>query len=737
MARKPKPKISGKFDLKSAAPPRPARDAPRSDAVASDGADDFLSTAIKRADAAYQAAKDNIDAAYEDLQFLAGDQWPDYAKSARREGPMLTINRLPQFVQQVTGDIELGRPAIKVRPTGNGSTPEVAEILRGMIRYIENRSMARAAYAIAADSQVAAGIGHLQVVTEFADDSTFNQELRITQVDDGVAVLWDPAARLPTREDANFCFVPVDLPLAEFKARFPDAPATDFNTYDRAYSSYWHGNDFVRVAVYWEKRAAVRTLALYPDGKIEDLTDAGEGEVAEAARRGAKLRTRKGYKIFRSLITLGHVLEAPEEWPGLLIPVVPLIGKEIRVGRRITRYGMVRFAKDPQIMYNFSRTQQAELIGMAPKSPWLGTEKNFENHLDVWATANTARHPFLPYTPDPANGYAPPQRVAPPVTSPGLSEMVRLDDNDMKAVTGIYDASLGARSNETSGVAIAARERQGDVGTVRYLSNFGIAVQQIGRVLIDLIPHVYDTEREVQILDDKGEAQTVTINKAIAPRELATEGEQPIELPLAPPPPEGENDLGEDGEFLGEPTSTRANSDGEPRRFINDLTIGSYSVVLDHGPSFSTKREETLASMESFIKAAPQVAPVVLDLYARAQDWPLAQEIAARIEATLPPAVQAVLARERALKAGAPQTPGMPGGPPPGANGASPPPPNAAPMPSAPPAPNPVELAQQQAELVKAKAAADTAIANAKRAAIERDLKALELRARQAGGGRV
>src|SRR5262249_22548606 len=192
--------------------------------------------------------------------------------------------------------------------------------------------------------------------------------------------------------------------------------------------------------------------------------------------------------------------------------------------------------------------------------------------------------------------------------------------------------------------------RQGDVGTVRYLSNFGIAVQQIGRVLVDLIPHVYDTEREVQILDDKGEAQTVTINRAVAPRELAIVGEQPIELPLGPSvaSQEAANDLGEDGEFMGEPTSLRTNADGEPRRFINDLTIGSYSVVLDHGPSFSTKREETLASMESFIKAAPQIAPVVLDLYARAQDWPLAQEIAARIEATLPPAGAAGPPRARA-----------------------------------------------------------------------------------------
>jgi portal protein len=711
MPKRKREKIDGRFDLKSAASPRRSTEPPRQELD-----DDFIGTAIKRADAAYRAAKDNIDAAYEDLQFLAGDQWPEYAKAARRDGPMLTINRLPQFVQQVTGDIELGRPAIRVKPTGNGATMELAEILRGMIRYIENRSMAKAAYAVAADSQVACGIGHLQVVGEFADDSTFNQELRIAQVDDGVGVLWDPAARLPTREDAQFCFVPVDVPHDEFKARWPDVPLTDFNTYDRAYSSYWHGNELVRVAVYWEKRETMRQLALYPDGKIEDLTDADASEVAEAEQRGAKLRERKGYKIFRSLITLGHVLEEAEEWPGLLIPVIPLIGKEIRVGRKITRYGMVRFAKDPQIMYNFSRTQQAELIGLAPKSPWLGTEKNFENHLDVWQSANTARHPFLPYTPDPSNGYAPPQRVAPPVTSPGLSELVRLGDNDMKAVTGLYDASLGARSNETSGVAIEARERQGDVGTVRYLSNFGIAVQQVGRVLVDLIPHYYDTEREVQILDEKGEARTVVINKAVAAPVLAADGDQPIELPI--------DVLGEDGELHGLPTTTRLNIDGEPRRYVNDLTIGSYSVVLDHGPSFSTKREETRAAMESFIKAAPQIAPLVLDLYAKAQDWPLAQEIAERIEATLPPPVKAIIDRERAAKAGVPLPP--PGMAPPGA----PPMPPAAAPPM--PPPNPVALAQQQAELVKAKAAADTAIANAQRAAIERDLKALELTAKRA-----
>ena len=85
----------------------------------------------------------------EDLQFLAGDQWPEYAKAARKDAPMLTINRLPQFCQRVTGGIELSRPAIKVKPTGNGATEEVAEILRGMIRYIENRSIAKTAYCIA------------------------------------------------------------------------------------------------------------------------------------------------------------------------------------------------------------------------------------------------------------------------------------------------------------------------------------------------------------------------------------------------------------------------------------------------------------------------------------------------------------------------------------------------------------------------------------------------------------
>ena len=217
----------------------------------------------------------------------------------------------------------------------------------------------------------------------------------------------------------------------------------DFNSYDSQYSSFWYGSDFVRVAEYWEKRPVKRTLALHRDGSVEDLTDRSDAEIAEATAAGAQIRKRDGFKVFRSLITLGHTLEEPEEWQGRMIPIVPLIGKEIRIGRKTIRYGVVRFAKDPQRRFNFFTSTEAEVLGLAPKSPWIGTKKNFQDAEDKWTTANTVNHPYLEYTPDPLNGGSAPQRVAPPIGSSGLSDAVDRADLGMKATTGIYDARSG------------------------------------------------------------------------------------------------------------------------------------------------------------------------------------------------------------------------------------------------------------------------------------------------------
>lgn len=562
-------------------------------------------------DRAFEKEKSNISAAYEDLEFLAGGgrQWDAKIRQEREaEGrPCLEVNQLPQFVHQVTGDIRQMRPAIKVVPVDDGADEKVADLLGGLVRYIENRSDAAGVYFQAADQQVGAGIGHWRVTTEYAADSTYLQEIRIAPVDDGIAVLWDPDSRQLMREDARYCFVPVDYSTEGFKQAFPDAQITDFNTLATWPNlAGWYTDSHVRVAEYWVKEKTKRTLALTQEGQTLDLTDEDDGksteeQIAIAKAFGAKIEERETYKVVRYLMTAGEILEGPEDWDGRHIPIVPVVGEEVKIGRKVVRKGIVRDAKPVQQMYNYGRSTQTEVFSLQPKAPFMVTELNVAKYQDLWNTANRKNWPYLVYTPDRENGGKEPSRIQPPVASQGVNEAVALANEDLRRVIGIYDASLGAKSNETSGVAIRARQKEGDTGTIVYVTNFSRAIRRTGQILVDLIPHVYDTERTIRIMGEDGKIDLIQINQ--------------MQKQANPKTGELENVI------------------------TRDVTVGAYDVVAEAGPSYTTRREEARDGMLEFLKAIPTAAPLVADKIAKAQDFPMADDIAKRLRAGLPPQI--------------------------------------------------------------------------------------------------
>lgn len=589
--------------------------------------------ALLEYDRDYNRERGNIEEAYEDLRFRRGrkeDQWDALALAARINRPCLVINKLPQFIRQVTGDMRQSRPGIKVVPVDSGADVKTAEVRAGMIRYVENRSKAKHVYTTGADSQVTCGIGHWAVTTEYAHAGTFNQEIRVIGIEDGVSVLWDADAFLPTKSDADHCFVPNDMTTAKFKKKHPKAKADGFDTslYGLGTSSWfssWAADDYIRVAEYWKKKPIKRTLALLPDGSIEDLTDQIKDVPPDQVKAGlkwlgeqkqARIEQRESYKICRYLISMAEVLEE-SDWPGMHIPVVPVIGEEVRIGREVYRHGIVRYARDPQRMENYYASAETEVIALQPKAPWIGTKIQFEKNYDLWETANTEAHPFLEYTVDP-KAPGPPQRVPPPVGSPAISEAKMRNSEDMKAVIGIYDSSLGAKSNETSGIAIARRDAQGDTGTFVYHDNFALAIERTAEIINELFPKIYDTQRTVQIIGDDGKPDMVEINK---PQML-----------------EGVN------------------------KVMHDMTSGSYDVVMEQGPNYATKREQAQDGMTAFIQAFPPAAPVMGDIYAKNMDWPQAEQIGERLEELLPPQIKAKLQadkQKREQSAGQPPSPEM------------------------------------------------------------------------------
>jgi hypothetical protein len=563
----------------------------------------FVRKALEKYSRAYDAEQTNIREAYEDLEFRAGDQWPTEVKRQREADyrPCLTINKIPSFCQQITGDIRAMRPSIKVVPVDDKGDPKTAEVLAGLVRYIENRSDARHAYAQGADSQVTAGIGHWRVLTEYSSDSTFDQEIRIGTVDDGISVIWDPDAIFPNKEDARFCFVPVDMSKDAFEEKYPDAPIEDFTLMPDGRApalDEWFGDDHVRVAEFWERRPSKRTLALLPDGSIDDVTDQPE-RLKELKAKGVRIEERESMRVYRSVISSCHVLEERKPWPGRFIPIVPVIGEEVNIGRRTMRHGIVRYLKDPQRSYNYFRSAETEAIALQPKAPWLVTEKNIEGFEDGWRSANTQNAPYLLYTPEPKNNHVP-TRVIAGMDTRGMVDGLQLATGEMKEVTGIYDAALGQRSNEVSGKAIQARNTQSQIGAAAYVENFSRAIKHTGRILLDLIPTIYDAQRTIRIVGEDGKVDLVSINQQV---------------------------MGLD-------------------KILNDVTVQAYDVVLDQGPSYNTKRELAAESMLTFLQQAPGAAPVVLDLIANSMDWPNADKFAERLKTLLPPNIQALEAQE-------------------------------------------------------------------------------------------
>jgi hypothetical protein len=609
--------------------------------------------AMERYEAGWEKDRDNQARAFEDLRFLSEEdaQWDARALSERRTAnrPILTVNKCPQFVRQVTGDIRQLRPAIHVVPIDENATDQVAvDVLPEMVRYIERRSDAKGAYFNAADQMVAAGIGHARIYSEYAAaTTTMNQELAIGLMPDGISVVWDPDSIELTRKDALYCFVPIDMTRKRAEKRWDgkafEAPLTSTS---EAFSG-WATDDHVRVTEYWRKCPYKRELAVYADGRVVDLTDdtyedktkdledddelidakpakpldLGGPKRADAMAAGAEIETRDSYRVERFIVSGTEVLEGPEYWPGMHIPIVPFIGEEVKIGREVIRRGVVRALKDVQRLYNYAISADAEVIALQPKAPYKGTRKNFENYLDQWETANSKNWPFLEYDPDPENGGRPPEREPPPLASTGIRDLLNTATGDMSAVTGIYPASLGQQGNESSGKAITARQREGDTGTYLYVEAFGRAIERIGVIVVDLIPHIYDTQRTLRVTGDDGKATKLEINKVM----------------IDP------------------------NGDGIDTITFNDVTTGVYDVTVEMGPSFSTKREEARDGMQTMMQAlGPQVAPLLADLYAKGQDFPLAKEIGERLKFLLPPQIAAA----EAAKSGE-QPPPPPPPPPP------------------------------------------------------------------------
>jgi hypothetical protein len=569
------------------------------------------------------AEKDNRRTAKDDIEFArAAKQWPEQiAKQRELEGrPCLTINKMPAFIRQVVNDARQNKPSIKVHPADSGADPEVAELYNGLIRNIEYTSNADTAYDTATECAVSGGWGYIRVGLDYAYDDSFDMDITVNRVSNPFSIYGDPNSRSATSDDWDVSFVTDRLSKKQFEHEYKNAEKVDWDSPDWTAKDVqeWIDEDSVLVAEWWT-RDKVDSLILQfldnRDGTIltiskkefeskEDLQFLAQEGILEFKRE----RVAKSCKVTQRIMSGLEVLKTTD-WVGKYIPIIPVYGDEFDIeGKRYFR-SLIHNAIDAQRMVNYWRTTSTELVALAPKVPFIGPVGAFATDINKWNTANTKSHPFIQYDVKPGMT-AGPQRLqldSGPAAG-ALQEALNASD-DMKAIIGLYDASLGARSNETSGVAISARQREGDVSTFHFIDNMARAIRHTGRIIIDLIPKVYNNERIIRVIGEDGSQRAQRVNT-----------QQPVQAT----------------DKKGHPVK---DDQGQPLMRMYDLTAGKYDLTVTTGPSFTTRREEAAAQMTEMIRALPAAAPVLGKHLAKNLDWPGADEIAEELEAMSQPQI--------------------------------------------------------------------------------------------------
>lgn len=551
----------------------------------------------------------------DDLKFANGDayngyQWPNDIRRNRDvdERPVLTINKVRQHNLQIVNDMKRNMPSVRIRAVGGGASYEAAQVYEGLVRHIQYESTAKVAYATAAEFQVTAGVGYWRVLTEYTSDDEFNQGISIKRIIDPLGVYMDPDAKEKDCSDARFCFIFSDVPKDQFDKDYPDfknnppggsALETTVDT--------WISKDYVRVAEYYRKSMVKDELLAMVDEKGQRMLIKKSQlppEVYKAAKADPRIQRRPAvtpkvewFKI------VGDRIADKREVVGKYIPVVKLAGEEIVIDGILDRKGHTRAMLDSQRMYNYWSSSAVEQVALQTKTPFIAPAAAVEGFETMWNSANRVNSSVLIYNgrDDEGNVIQPPARAEPPVMADAYIKGIQLASTDMMAASGQWQNAMGQQGNERTGKAIDLRQDQGDNATFHFWDNLDLAIAYTGKIILDMIPSIYDTKRIVQILAEDGTEMNVTLDPSAQ-----------------------------------QPYSQEKNADNEIVNRVLNPQVGQYMVVSDAGPNYMTKREDAREHLTLLATQSPAIAGVIPDLILQSCDFPLAAEAARRLRRMVP-----------------------------------------------------------------------------------------------------
>lgn len=614
---------------------------------------------------AEEAERAQRDRELADLKFEI-DQWPEEYRTQRSGGvdpgtkrkiparPCLQIDKIEQSMTSIVNEARAAKLGIIIKPLGERATKEIADVRQGLIRSIEVNSRAQIARMWALDRTVKVGRGVYRITKQITNDGDFDMDLVVQRVLNQHGAYFDPFAQEPDWSDGEWVHLTHDIPEPTFKRTWPKAQLSKATTEqlvslgDTApgWVSLSDGKARTyRVSEFYFIEHKSRWLIF-----INTSIEAGGGprfedEVKKEQPALLKLadpskRRKVDFKTVRWVVMNGMEILDEETWEGRWIPVIRTIGKEYNIGGERIWKGVIANAKDAQRSYNVMRSRQLEAIGLSSLAQWIMAEGQDEDYETQWDEANTryfTRLIYKPVTVDDKLAPPPHRDVAEPAIQ-AITEAVHEADNDIKATTMRFDASLGnVNPRDRSGKAIRELKMQGETGTSNYLDNLAsISMVHEGRILNDMLEHVYDRKgRIVRLLGDDESERVVMLN-----RPYAEEGEE--KYPKALPP----------------------GAQFDPEKHKNyELGDGTqFQVVVAVGPAVPTQIEAEHELLSQLAEAAPELVPMFADLWVGTSPSPRMRKIAERLKKAnpiaadedegkkpLPPEVQKQLAEAKAI----------------------------------------------------------------------------------------
>lgn len=549
----------------------------------------------------------------DDFRFAHGDadnhfQWDDRDRNIRANDrrPALTINKTRQHNLTIINDARQNKPGIKYMPSGQGASYDSAQVWMALARRIEANSCASDAYLCGVENMVNGGFGYLRVTTDYVAPDSFEQEILIKRIPDPLKVFLDPNTVERAKADMKFGLILEDIPKKIFEKKYPKLAE---KAKMGPFASGWVSDVSVRVAEYYRVEEEADTLwQVFSDSAppfVAYQSQISDDLIRKWKADGFAARSRKTFrKKIAWYYIVGNDVEEDNIWPGIYIPIVPFIAEEVVIDNVLDRKSHTRALKDPQRMYNWWSSASIEFGALQTKTPWLAAAEAVEGFENDWEQANRQNKAVLFFNAFGEGGMQipPPQRIEPPVAAPVAISGMEIAGREMEMVSGQYSAQMGAPGNERTGKAINERQRAGDRSTYHYIDAEAVAIRQVGLIILDTAPRIYEPGQIIQILGEDGKTQEIQIDPQMQ-ESLRDEKD-------------------EDGEVIA--------------RFFNP-NVGKYDIVADVGPGYATRREETFNALVLLLTQAPQLANVIGDLLFRAGDFMYADEAAKRLNRMVPP----------------------------------------------------------------------------------------------------